>query len=109
MPEDGTKAKKTILEPIKRLQNKCLRRITGGYKRKPTAALEREVSIAPLNLYVQATPLQRAVATAEDPVEEDIKDMVNSIWDSAHKQRTGRSTHLPRLPILQERLKERMS
>ena len=109
MQEDGKKAKKSILKPIKWLQNKCLRRITGGYKRTPTAALEREASIAPLDLYVQATALQRAAATAKDPMEEDIGRVVNDIWDSTHKQRTAYPTQLPRLPMLQERLKARVS
>jgi len=52
--------------------NKCLRSITGGYKRTPTVALEREAYVPPLDLYTEATALQRAVNTTNHPVYRDI-------------------------------------
>jgi hypothetical protein len=47
------------MQPLKVVQNKCLRKITGGYKRTPSAALEREAGISPLDLYTEATAFQR--------------------------------------------------
>jgi hypothetical protein len=37
-----------------------VRSITEGYKRTPTVALEREAYVPPLDLYTEATALQRA-------------------------------------------------
>ena len=58
------------------LQNNCLRRIIGGYKRYPRAALERETVIAPLNLYVKVTALQRAAKVANNPVKDNMKEQL---------------------------------
>ena len=92
-------------------QNNCLRRITGGYKRTPRAALEREAAISPLDLYVKATALQRAVKVVNYPVKRDIKTAVNNIWEAAQesvirrvrgRDRPRRLYYLPRQPTQQE-------
>ena len=36
--QDGKAVKASVMQPMKMVQNKCLRRITGGYKRTPMAA-----------------------------------------------------------------------
>jgi hypothetical protein len=37
-----------LLQPLVKLQNKCLRRITGAYKRAPIKTLEKDAAVAPL-------------------------------------------------------------
>jgi hypothetical protein len=49
--------------PLHRVQNKCLRTITRGYKRTPRAALEQETRIQPLDLYITTARLAIAVKT----------------------------------------------
>ena len=51
------------LAPLEKIQNRCLRRITGGYKRTPIAALERETQVMPLKIYADLITSQRAVKT----------------------------------------------
>jgi hypothetical protein len=53
MAQDGKAVKASVMQPMKMVQNKCLRRITGGYKRTPMAALEREADIQLPDLYME--------------------------------------------------------
>ena len=66
------------------LQNNCLRRIIGGYKRIPRIDIERKTSIL-LYLYVKATALQRVIKFINYPVKRNIKTAVNDIWEAAQK------------------------
>ena len=104
------------LQPLKAIQNKCLRRITGGYKRTPVAALEGEAGVPPLDLYTEATALQRAASTKEHPVYRDIRAAVDSMWNQARRldsntnaarRRQGRRTPPPRPPTSLEKAQER--
>ena len=65
--QEGETPKANAMRPLKTIQNKCLRSITGGYKRTPTVALEREAYVPSLDLYTEATALQRAVNTTNHP------------------------------------------
>ena len=47
------------------IQNKCLRRATGEYKRTLRAALKRETQIIPINLYIEVAISQRAAKIRE--------------------------------------------
>jgi hypothetical protein len=78
--QDGKAAKASVMRPLKLVQNTCLRRITGGYKRTPTAALEREADIPPLDLYMETIALQRAESTADYPVYRNIREAHDHIW-----------------------------
>src|SRR5258706_3099311 len=44
------------LKPPKRLQNKCLHLITGAFKTTPSIAMEIEMSIPPIDLYLEYKP-----------------------------------------------------
>ena len=61
------------------LQNNYLQYIIGRYKYTPRAALERDVVILSLNLYIKVIILQRAVKVVNYPIERDIKMVVNNI------------------------------
>ena len=62
--QNGQLQPKSRIKPLEKIQNQCLRRITGAYKRTPRAALEREAAIPPLDLYIDTAALKRASKTA---------------------------------------------
>src|SRR6266480_2176867 len=82
---------KANLQQLEKIQNKCLRRITGGYKRTPRAALEREAKILPLDLYCDALIMNKALDEKDNKVQEEIKQTVNVIWET-EQQRPPQST-----------------
>ena len=51
--EKGEGLQERTLRPLAKLRNKCLRRITGAYKRTPAAALEKDSNIPPAQLYTK--------------------------------------------------------
>ena len=48
---------KSALIPLAKLQNKCLYRTTGAYRRTPRAILEREAAVLPLDIYINITAI----------------------------------------------------
>src|SRR5579871_5042335 len=67
----GENGKPLAAKHIKRLegvQNKCLRVITGGYKRTPVRLLEREADIPPIAEYIKTTALAQAYKASQQPV-----------------------------------------
>jgi len=65
---------------IRRIQNQCLRRIAGAYKRTPTAAVERETAVPPLDLYIDTMAMQRAIKIEHHQVSMEIKERLDEIW-----------------------------
>jgi hypothetical protein len=61
---NGKLIARTTLRPLEVTQNRCLRRITGGHKRTPRAALERKAAILPIDLQINQLALQHATRTA---------------------------------------------
>ena len=51
----------------------------GAYKYTPTAALEKEVRVLPLSLYIRKIALQRAEKIATHPVKNNIAEALNKI------------------------------
>ncbi len=88
---------KANLKQLEGIQNKCLRRITGGYKRTPRAALEREAKILPLDLYCDALTMNKALHDQGSKVSEEIRATVNAIWEAENRppQRTQRRRRNP--------------
>jgi hypothetical protein len=89
------------LAPLHRIQNKCLRTITGGYKRAPRAALEQETRIQPLDLYISVTRLTAAIKTQAHPVEAEIAGAADAVWNSMRTARGG-TAMMPRRPTARE-------
>jgi hypothetical protein len=81
MGADGKQAKAN-LKQLETIQNKCLKRVTGGYKRTPTAALEREAQIQPLDIYCDALAMNRALKDRDRKVTEEIREVVDAIWEA---------------------------
>ena len=82
---------KANLQQLEKIQNKCLRRITGGYKRTPRAALEREAKILPLDLYCDGLIMNKALDEKDKKVKEEIKQTVDAIWEAEHQHLTQRN------------------
>ena len=55
--DDGGTPAKSLLEPLRKVQNRCLRRVTGAYQRTLIAAIEKEAAIPPIQLYIESTAL----------------------------------------------------
>ena len=75
---------KSALVPLAKLQNKCLCRTTGAYRRTPRAALEREAAVPPLDVYIDTTAMQRAATVQSHPVEEKIRQTLEYIQGIKH-------------------------
>ena len=80
--DDGTPPAASLIRPLKCLQNRCLRKVTVAYKRPPTAALERESNVPPVDLHMEHKAMKRAVKTAGHPVTMRIKQVVDAVWTS---------------------------
>ena len=52
---------KNTLVPLAKLQNKCLYRTTGAYKKTLQAILEYKAAVLLLDIYINITAMQRAV------------------------------------------------
>jgi hypothetical protein len=98
----------STIVPLQRVQNQCLRRITGAYKRTPTAALERETKTPPIALYTELTALQRASTVRNHSVEAEIAKTLDEVWLAARAGR-GTTRRRPRTPLelLQEKATKR--
>ena len=65
---NGKPLTSAVLTPLEATQNLCLRRIMGGYKRSPRAALEREAAIPPIDIQIEQNLLQHVTRTQPHPV-----------------------------------------
>src|SRR5437764_5890045 len=95
---NGELQMKSLLKRIQQVQNQCLRKIAGAYKRTPIAALERECAISPALLYIEKMALQRAAKTARDPAKREIANALNDIWS----RQAGHRRNARRLPAPHE-------
>jgi len=50
-------ALKTQLKGLKKVQNACLRKVLSVYRRTPSAIMEREAAVPPLDLYAEELAL----------------------------------------------------
>jgi hypothetical protein len=76
------------LQPLAVVQNKCIRRIMGAYKRTPIAAIEREAEIPPLDLHVKSQNTQWAVWTSTTEVTDKINNALDQVWKAAKRKKT---------------------
>ena len=97
LPSEATKSMAVV-------QNKCLRKITGAYKRTETAAIEREVAVPPIDLYIRSLAVQRAAKTGAQPVSQEIARALDQVWASARVRKGGGRGRRPtQLPTRRER------
>jgi hypothetical protein len=69
---DGKSLAITTISPLYKIQNECLRKVTGAYKRTPRAVLERETGVPPVDLYMEVNRYRRANNITEYKVEKQI-------------------------------------
>ena len=79
MRVDGGLIASAVTTPLVKVQNTCLRRITGGYKRTPRLALEREINTIPISLYIEVNRYQQVNRTKAYHVEAEIARTANTI------------------------------
>ncbi|KAI1002373.1 hypothetical protein K3495_g5828 [Podosphaera aphanis] len=80
MKSDGQPMAKSLIDKLGKIPSKCLRKITGGYKRTPRLALERKAAIPPIDLQVQSMSLLYGANTAKKAVTTKIYHQVNDVW-----------------------------
>ncbi|KAI0990770.1 hypothetical protein K3495_g17417, partial [Podosphaera aphanis] len=80
MKSDGQPMAKSLMDKLGKIQSKCLRKITGGYKRTPWLALEREAAIPPIDLQVQSMSMLYGANTAEKAVTTKIYQHADDVW-----------------------------
>jgi hypothetical protein len=93
---DGTPASVNLLEPLQKLQNQCVRMITGAYKRASATSLEKDADIPPMKIQIDSQCIKQALRTRLYPVQEAIRRVVDKA-----------SVHPIRPPTPLERLLER--
>jgi len=87
------------LKALKGVQRKCLVRIAGAYKRTPTIALEKELAIPPLDLYLDTLTQQSAIKTQQDPIESSISRIQDKIWQQSQNNNLLRGRPSRRRPL----------
>jgi hypothetical protein len=65
--------------PLHKIQNECLRRVTGAYKRTPKAVLKREIGVPPIDLYIEVNRYRRADNITDYKVEKQIAQTADTL------------------------------
>ena len=92
----GDSLAKVTFKPLEKVQNNCLRRITGAYKRTPRAVLERETQIPPIDLYIKGAKQRYINKVKGYPVEREIAKTADAIWDRLRNARITQPSRRPR-------------
>jgi len=87
--QDNGASSASVTKPLKCLQNRCLRRVMGAYKRTPTAALERESNVMPVDIHMEHKAMQGSIKTASHPVTAKISQVVDMVWASLRRPAGG--------------------
>jgi hypothetical protein len=87
--ENGKPLAAKHIKSLEKVQNQCLRAITGGYKRTPARILEREADIPPIAEYIKTTALTQAHKAIQQPVTNMTKQATYQLRQ-ATKPRRGR-------------------
>jgi hypothetical protein len=78
----------TTIKPLHRVQNECLRKITGAYRRTPRAAMERETRVMPVDLYLEVVKYRQADRTRGHEVESQIARTADAVWRRMRRRTT---------------------
>jgi len=89
MRNNGNPPASSLIRPLKCLQNRCLRKVMGACKRTPTAALERESNVPPVDLHMEHKAMKGAIKTTDHPVTAKIKQVVDTVWTSLRRPAGG--------------------
>ncbi|TQS37674.1 hypothetical protein Golomagni_01839 [Golovinomyces magnicellulatus] len=83
---DGHPLAKYLIEKTEKVQNGCLRKITGAQKRTPRVILQRENNIQSLELYTRTAPLLHNINTRDEPVTSEIQQHLDSQWEQLRRR-----------------------
>ena len=78
---------KSSLTPLAKLQNQCLCRTTGAYKKTPNTALKHKATVPPLDLYIDTVAMQRVVIVQGHSIEENICQILKHIQKAKAPQK----------------------
>jgi hypothetical protein len=85
--------------PIRKTQNKCLRRVMGAYKRTTIHMLERESDIPPIQKQIEMLAMQRAAKTQDHPVTRQINTALQKVYtDCVQRSRKAGRGKRARIP-----------
>jgi hypothetical protein len=104
---DGKSLATTTISPLHKIQNECLRKVTGAYKRTPRAALERETGVSPIDLYMEVNRYRRADNTTGHKVEKQIAQTADTIWRRMRRARETQTRPLTGREIVATQAAER--
>jgi hypothetical protein len=90
MRGDGKPLALSTTDALHKVQNECLRRIAGAYRRTPRAALERETRVMPINLHMEVSRYQQTNRIKNHQVEAQIARTANTVWS---RMRRAGTTH----------------
>ena len=68
-----------IVKPLRSIQRKFLKHVTGAYKSTSSRVLEHETSVLPIELYLKQRRVQHAGLSAKLPVQKTITSVCNKI------------------------------
>ena len=68
-----------IVKPLRSIQRKCLKIVTGAYNSTSSRVLEHESSVLPIEIYLKQRRIQHTGLTEELPVRQAIKSACNKI------------------------------
>lgn len=79
--QEGQKGKipERVVQPLRKIQNRCLRTITGAYKSTSQKALEHETATLPMEIYLKYRRVQHAGLSLNQPVRKIIEEACNKI------------------------------
>ena len=78
-PEGIPGWRKTAIQPLKKIQNQCLRTISGAYKSTSTQTLEHKTGIPPLSLHLDELALAQAIRARDGLVAAVVEETCQSI------------------------------
>ena len=92
--EKGKPPPKTLLAPLQKVQNQCLRVISGAYKRTSIRLLEKETHVPPLPIYIQALNMAQTLKDQDSPLAQVLQGMRQKLRQATRAQRgRPRPTH----------------
>ena len=82
-----------IVKPLRSIQRKCLKLITGAYSSTSCRVLEHETSVLPIELYLKQKKIQYAGFSEKQPAKEAVESALKRIKLSACGRENIRSRH----------------
>ncbi|RKF79934.1 hypothetical protein GcM3_050030 [Golovinomyces cichoracearum] len=96
---DGGIMSNNMVNKFSVVQNKCLRKITGGYKRTPISLLERKADVVPIDIYIRSNAMINSKNTEDKPVTSKIDPKMEELRRHFHRACTKQHKPRPKTPM----------